>query len=46
MLGQNGHPGVPELVVLGHAVVQDNGLWPRPGVGEVIDGVKQLRAIV
>ena len=46
MLGQNRDPGVPELVVLGHAVVQDDGLWLRPGVGEVIDSVKQLRAIV
>jgi hypothetical protein len=46
MLGQNGDPGVPELVVLGHAVVQDDGFGLRPGVSEVIDGVKQLRAIV
>ena len=46
MLGQNGDPGIPELVVFRHAVVQDDGLRLGPGVGEVIDGIEQLRAIV
>jgi hypothetical protein len=46
MLGQNRHPGIPELVILGHAVVQDDRLRLDPRVGEVIDRIKQLSAIV
>jgi hypothetical protein len=40
MLGQNGDPCIPELVILGHAVVQDDNLRRCPRVGEIINGIE------
>src|SRR6185295_2392250 len=41
-----GNPGIPELVILSHAVVQDDRLRLGPWVGKIIDGIEQFRAIV